>query len=125
MQAGWCYVSKILINKFGFYIVNFNKLTVIVLRKRDTKFERCFPATTILKYSTQNLKNEYSEKKKHCALLTRELIGRSPNIRLETLYLQPSSQSGRCLHSLARLNTYGSDSQVEAHTSWCFITLYA
>ena len=47
MVGGWCYVSKILINKFDFYIVNFNKLTIIVLRRRDTKFERCFPAVTI------------------------------------------------------------------------------
>ena len=36
MQDGWFVVSKILINKFDFYIVNFNKLTIIVLRKRDT-----------------------------------------------------------------------------------------
>ena len=56
MVGGWCYVSKILINKFDFYIVNFNKLTIIVLRRRDTKFERCFSAKKILKYSAQNLK---------------------------------------------------------------------
>ena len=36
MQDGWFVVSKILINKFDVYIVNFNKLTIIVLRKRDT-----------------------------------------------------------------------------------------
>ena len=58
MQDGWCYVSKIFINKFGFYIVNVKKLTVIVLRRCDTKFERCFPGKTILKYSAQILKNE-------------------------------------------------------------------
>ena len=55
MQDGWFVVSKILINKFDLYIVNF--ITIIVLRRRDTKFERCFPAMTsditLLKYSAQ------------------------------------------------------------------------
>ena len=56
MQDGWFVVSKNLINKFDLYIVNFNKL--ISLCRRDTKFERCFPAMTrditLLKYSAQN-----------------------------------------------------------------------
>ena len=53
MQDGWFVVSKILINKFDLYIVNFDKLL-----RRDTKFEICFPAMTsditLLKYSARN-----------------------------------------------------------------------
>ena len=130
MQDGWFVVSKILINKFDFYIVNFNKLTTTVLRRRDAKFERCFPAMTILKYSARNPKNEHSCKKEALCPVDADdkkdkVICRSLKHQVETLYLQPSSQSVRCLHSSARLNTYGSDRQAQAHTSWCFITLYA
>ena len=34
MQDGWFVVSKILINKFDFYIVNFNKLTHCLAQAR-------------------------------------------------------------------------------------------
>ena len=49
MQDGWFVVSKILINKFDLYIVNFNKIIRgLVLGRRDTKFERCFPAMSMV-----------------------------------------------------------------------------
>ena len=54
MQDGWFVVSKILFNKFDFYIVSFNKLTIL-------SCAGALPGDDNTALIIQRTKNEYSE----------------------------------------------------------------